>query len=183
MTPARAEALLRGQSSTARKLFEVVPVMEAWAVDDIRAELMRSGKVGTIERHATLACLRDLVDAGLIGEPTREWFRSRVRMPKEPQKPRPVAAPAITYSEPVMQAATTAAPEKKTNTLDTLADLASGLGGVVNDLRNSIIGVQQIAKQLEDVAMAIETERQVDARQLAKLGQLQALLRDITPTT
>lgn len=183
MTPARAERLLSGQSALAAKVFAAVPILEAWTMEQIKRELERTGTTMKIAPHTVMGCLRDLKDAGLIGEPIREHFRSNTKIPRtvmdlelnddETETP----APASEQSMPVQAPAAAPKPATKPTTLETLANLSESLVEATTALRKVIVSVQTIAKQIDDVALTVETERQESADIVSRYHQLQALLR------
>lgn len=177
MTPERAKQLLQGQSGLAQKVFGAIPIMEAWSLAQIKAELERTGKVGSITHPQLLGCLRDLSDAGLVGEPQREWFRSRVKLPAETPAPKEIEKPMPPVAEKPMPVP--AAPQP--NVLDRLAGLANELGDIADHLRHRLARVNKIAQELEDVALAITQERENSEAGMAKLKQLQSILRDLSP--
>lgn len=95
MRHSRFQQIASGLSSIALKVYEAVPINEAWTAPQINGELRRKGitKPGDIVE----GCLSNLVDNGLVLErPTGTFRRVEVREPEK--KPMavvtPIAAPA-----------------------------------------------------------------------------------------
>ena len=172
MTPAKKEALLQGQTSIARKIYECVPIQEAWPTHQI-AQALKATAGATTDMRRVQACLSDLADAGLIREPQRRSFQ-RVEVkdkPKTPELKMPANQPLTT---------STATPvEPKSNALDRIAGLAGELSDIADHLRQRLMRVTKIAKELEDVALAVEQERESSNESLAKLSQLKDLLKGL----
>ena len=129
MTPARADALLKGQSAQARKVFDAVPILEAWGTQQIKRELDRTGK-GNVDIRVVCGCLNDLEAAGLVCQPARDMYRRRVKL----------AAPNPASKEPVMASkpATTAArvePSKPDagSAIEILGDLSSEITALADE--------------------------------------------------
>lgn len=172
MTPAKQETLLQGQSSIARKIYECVPIQEAWPTHQI-AQALKTTTGATADMRRLQACLSDLADAGLIREPQRRSFQ-RVEVKDKPKTPEL----KMTASQPLT--ASTAAPvAPKASALDRIAGLAGELSDIADHLRQRLLRVTKIAKELEDVALAVEQERESSNESLAKLSQLKDLLKGL----
>ncbi|QIW89255.1 hypothetical protein 8P_054 [Pseudomonas phage 8P] len=175
MTPARAEVLLKGQSAQARKVFEVVPILEAWEPLQIKRELERSGK-SNMDIRVVCGCLNDLEAAGLVGQPTRDMYRRRVRL----------AGPKPASKEPVMSSnaapVTTAArvePSKPDagSAIEILGDLSSEITALADEFGKRM---RKLAGKVEEAALTIEQERELNAENLGKLRQLQSILKSLS---
>ena len=93
---ARTDAMLRGQSTLAQKVYGVMPEVGVLDLGAIKRALETSGQIGSIEQPKLLACLNSLKDAKLITEPkTGEYKRrgkpGRKPAAQEPTEPEPVA--------------------------------------------------------------------------------------------
>lgn len=177
MKESRQRQLLEGQSSVARKVFEGVPIQEAWAENEI-LKAMRTAGV-TIASHTVRACLLDMKDVGLIKEPSKGQFQ---RVPVQPylrmsdetaerlkQKFNPTPA-----EEPAMQTTTAKAPAP--TPLDMLSTIATELTLMATEYGERM---RAMSLRLEEVALKIEEQREVDAASMEKANKLQALLKEV----
>lgn len=166
MSPVKHEALLQGQSALARKVYEVVPIQEAWSPARIQAALKASCG-STAEVRVVHGCLRALHESRLIRQPTHGVYQ---RSPA----PLPNAAPAPQPKEPSMSQPKPT--PKKPTPLELLSGLANDLQALAKEFDQRI---QLLAAHAEDIALVIEQQRETDAAQLAKLRQLQTLLTSL----
>jgi hypothetical protein len=182
MTPEKAAQRLRGQSSLAQKVFHAVPSQEAWHVKQIESEFQRIGKTPPPTRHAMLGCLRCLVEAGLISEPTREKFRSMVRVSaQEPTPPKQLARmPTMTVTA-LTPTPTTVTPSAKQEPpiVDALTAIAQSMVELADDCRQKINKITRLASDLEDVILRLEEEQKSTTEQLKTFDALKGLLNSI----
>lgn len=85
MTPARQQALVRGLTTVARKVFDATPINEPWSASQIDAELRRIGTPKSI--HMVTGCLNGLVKDGLVTEGPLRMFQRIVPRSYEPPTP------------------------------------------------------------------------------------------------
>lgn len=175
MTPAKQEILMQGQTSIARKIYECVPIQEAWQTFQI-AHALKAATGTSADLRRVQACLSDLADAGLIREPQKRHFQ-RVEVKEKPktQELKMPAEPSLN----AIAAATAATAEPKASALDRIAGLAGELSDIADHLRQRLLRVTKIAKELEDVALAVEQERESSSESMAKLSQLKDLLKGL----
>ena len=179
MTPAKAAQRLRGQTALAQKIFHAVPSLEAWHVKQIEGELQRTNKTPPPTRNAMLGCLRCLVEAGLITEPTREHFRSKVESNTKPSAPaikQPARTPPMTVT--TLTQLPQSEPTKPTTT-DLLMRIAGELVDLTDDCRQKLNKITRLASDLEDVILQIEEEHKVTAAHLEQFAALKAILNNI----
>lgn len=170
MKESRQRQLLEGQSSVARKVFEGVPIQEAWAENEILKAMRTSGV--TIAAHTIRACLLDMKDVGLIKEPRQGQFQ---RAPVQPylrlsESQSPTQQPTQA-SEPVMPTTT------KTQTpspLDLLATVATELVLLSSEFSERM---KALAARVEEVALSVAAQREADAAIIAQANQLKVLLK------
>lgn len=172
MTPAKQEILMQGQNSIAKKIYECVPIQEAWPTFQI-AQALKSTAGSTADIRRVQACLSDLVESGLIREPQKRFYQ-RVQVEEKTKTPE-LKMPA---NQP-LTASTVVPVEQKASALDRIAGLAGELSGIADELRQRLLRVTKIAKELEDVALAVEQERESSNESLAKLSQLKDLLKGL----
>jgi len=163
ISESRQLQLLAGQSSIARKVFEFVPIQDAWSTHDIHNASVTANATG-ISSYAVRRALGELKDAGLIREPVGGKFQRD-------------AATQKTKKEPVMtQVAkpTVGAIKKPEGALDVLAALS---GEVVNLSDEFSKSMKAMAARIEEVALSVAAEQESNAEALGKLKQLQSLLK------
>lgn len=166
MKESRQRQLLEGQSSMARKVFEGVPIQEAWSENDI-VKAMRSSSM-TVAVHTIRACLLDMVDAGLIRQPKSGHYQ---REPVQPFLRLPTDQPTNNI-EPVMSTAKKPEPTP----LDLLGTVATELVLMASEFAERM---KALAARVEEVALQVEAQREADASTMAKVNQLKALLSDV----
>lgn len=168
MTPTRARKLLPGQTNLAQKVFEAVPVQEAWNITQINQELLRLATCGPITIPVLQGCLQCLDRAGLITESPRGMYRSAVRATKA-TKPANGYHPAagIPDGEPMSvapsihmpaQAAKVALPQ---TTFEQLADLAATVISLADDTRQNLNKARRYHLELN--AITADHRRELDA--------------------
>lgn len=171
MKESRQQQLLEGQSSVARKVFEGVPIQDAWAEKEI-VKAMRTGGF-TIAAHAVRGCLLDMKDVGLIKEPKSGHFQrvpvqSYLRL-SEVTEPLAKFQPS---NEPAMQTPTTKKPEP--TPLDLLATVATELVLLSSEFSERM---KALALRVEEVALSVGAQREADAAIIAQANQLKVLLK------
>lgn len=166
MTPERAEALLQGQTAIAKKVYEAIPIQESWALKDICSALTRVTK-STIDMNIAQGCIGKLCDAGLVREASRgRWQRVEVRT-----KVNLVKADGSLHE--VELKVDDAATEPERGPIAILSEIAVRLGAVCAEIK-------LIAADIENAALEIEGENAKNDANLAKLRQLQGLLRELS---
>lgn len=171
MNDAKHDALLQGQSTLARKVYDAVPIQEAWTPSEIQA-VLRATQSTAAEARVVHGCLRKLTDDGLIREVAHNKFRRRAsRASRASHEHRQLT---LHKELPMPANAPKAAP--KTTPLELLSELANDIKGFAQDVNQRL---QNFAIRTEDIALAIEQQRELDNAELAKLRQLQSLLKSL----
>ena len=148
-----------------KKVYEAVPVSEAWTSTQIIGEISRLG-YSMRDSKAIIGCLDTLKRQGLIQEPERGCF-IRVEVKEtttfdkfiEETKEKTMAT-----SKPVTQI--------KQSNLDRLINLSEKANGLAAQMK-------AMATELENVALEIEAEIQENSTSAQKLKQLQELLKGV----
>jgi hypothetical protein len=164
MNAAKQQNMLTGQSSLARKVFQVVPIQERWSAHDIFSSLMVAETTGA-QFPAVRRGLGELKDAGLIREPVNGHFQ-RTAITITPQREQSMS------KETKLAVATTKKSEG--SALDTLAVLS---GEVISFAEEVGQRMKKLAARIEEVALSVEAEREVNAEALDKFKLLQSLLK------
>ena len=73
MKQSKFTQLFNGQSSTAKKVYDAVPINEAWDVQTIFAEIVRKGQ--RMHREVIHGSLRHLREVGLVKEPKPSHYQ------------------------------------------------------------------------------------------------------------
>lgn len=164
MNAAKQQNMLAGQSSLARKVFQVVPIQERWSAHDIFSSLMVSDATGA-QFPAVRRGLGELKEAGLIREPVNGHFQRTaitIKSPKDQSMSKPTQPAAMTIQKAEISA------------LDTLAMLS---GEVIHFAEEVGQRMKKLAARIEEVALSVEAERESTAESLEKFKLLQSLLK------
>lgn len=164
MTPAKQEILMQGQTGVAKKVYECVPNNEPWTSFQV-ITAMRNLTGSTPDNRIVSGCLVSLVDSGLVKKSGRDQFQ-RIAVDAKQKNQEPVMAKAEFKLEVVSETKTQGAP------LEVLSDLVGEIAAMASSL-------QRLAARVEDVALAVEHEREGNAAAVSKLKQLQELLKGI----
>ncbi|WP_122658936.1 hypothetical protein [Burkholderia pseudomallei] len=154
--------------SVAQKVFEFVPIQEAWTTKQIVAQVKATTKA-QIDARTADNCLARLKDAGLVREVTRGEFR-RVRLATCG-----VAADTGDEAEPEARAPASEAPGMR----DSSASPIDLLSGIANRLAATVESIREIAVEIETAALVIEEQQAANGREADKFRQLQAWLKTL----
>lgn len=164
MNAAKQQNILAGQSSLARKVFQVVPIQESWSAHDIFNSLVVAEATGA-QFPAIRRGLGELKDAGLIREPVNGHFQRAaitIKPLREQSMPRETKPAVVAINKP------------NVSVLDTLVVLS---GEVISFSDEVGQRMKKLAARIEEVALSVEAEREVNAEALEKFKQLQSLLK------
>ena len=163
MNASKQQNLLAGQSSLARKVFQVVPIQERWSAHDIFNSLMVAQSTGA-QFPAVRRGLVELKETGLIREPVNGHFqRTAITIPPSREQ---IMTKETKTSDTTMPSQGSA--------LDTLAVLS---GEVISFAEEVGQRMKKLAARIEEVALSVEAEREVTAETLNKFKLLQSLLK------
>lgn len=157
--------LLAGQSAISRKVFEIVPIQEAWSYPDIYNAL-RATSVG-VESRSVQRCLFELRDIGLVRETKSGYFQrspTAIKSPSEPVMTKPASSTVVAIKKAEVGA------------LDALAALSGEVTGLADEIGQRM---KKLAARIEEVALSVAAEQEGNAEALGKLKQLQSLLKGI----
>ena len=160
----RFKQMFNTLNAPVKKVYEAVPVSEAWTTTQIIAEISRLG-YSMRDSKAIIGCLDTLKRQGLIQEPERGSFvRVEVKAIETYVKFIEETKEKIMATKPVTQM-------KQTN-LDRLISLSEKANGLAAQMKS-------MATELENVALEIEAEIQENSTSAQKLKQLQELLKGV----
>jgi hypothetical protein len=175
MTPKRQQQLLQGQSSVARKVFDHIPIQDSWPAHRIAGEIERTTR-SRLDAKVVAGCLASLVDAGLIrqkGVSAKAREYQRLPVPSETTEAPGVlveAGMAVRTLEHV-----SATPDSNQHAENPATPFV-----VLSTLNDRLFQVSQelkeIATDLGDAVLQIESAREQNARDAETLRQLQTLL-------
>jgi hypothetical protein len=173
MKESRQRQLLEGQGSVARKVFDGVPIQEAWAEKEIVLAMRTSGMA--IASHTVRACLLDMKDVGLIKEPKKGQFQ---RVPVQPYLRLTEKAVNESTPTPVIEASmqTTTAKKAEQTPLDMLGTIATELTLMATEYGERM---RALALRLEEVALKVEEQREADDAVMIKAHKIQALMKEV----
>jgi hypothetical protein len=169
MNESRFNAVYRGVSEQAKKVYQAVPLNEAWSMQQIMAELIRT--TGQREHRVVSGCLNSLRDLGLVREVSPgSWMRIEVRAKvattnTEPETPK---------KEPEVPASNTKPAEEKSNITP-----LERIGGLTTQVLAIIKSMQQLAADIEVAALDVEEQIEKIQKDSARLKQLQELLKGL----
>lgn len=164
MTPAKQEALMQGQTGIAKKVFECVPIAEAWSSFQVMTAL-RNLTGSTSDTRIVSGCLTSLADAGLIKKTGRDAYQ---RIPVE-QKQKP-------KEQKMTVPATKPVPQVEQKSVDVPLELLGEMAGEVVAMAENM---KRLAKRIEDYALVLEQGREATAKSLEGYRQLKALLKGL----
>lgn len=168
----KAKEILQQQTTAAQKVYEAVPIEEAWTDKQICSELMR--RQISVDFRIVAGCLNTLIDAGLVKEPRQKHFirvkiREHIVKPMQPKEPEPMATQLPNM--PVIARGTHAS-AKTLSPLDRLEALSK---------RAAMI--QKMAKELADdiatAAVEIQSQLETSDEKVKKARQLVTLMREL----
>ena len=172
ITQKRFNELMAAQSSICAKVYEAVPIQEAWDHSKIYAEMRRLGLNEKMD--IVMGCLNTMVKGGLITEPSRGYFK-RIKVRAESSTPTPQIEFADTTKKPETETKTET--NMQTNNpaspLVILGELATRLTQLAKDSA-------KLATDLEAAAIEIDETMQAGSEEMQKLRQLKDLIKVLT---
>lgn len=173
MNEARLNSLINGLSSLAKRVYEAVPTDVAVSVNEVLSVMNRLNGI-RYDLNKVQGCLDSLRSSGLLQEkPGRLYIKIARRESAMSQALVAATADLIgkqETKETVVQAKPEVNPEvKKPEPIDRMAALAKRIRDVS----------AEIAAEMEDIALQVETAKVKQEGDLSKLRQLQALLKGI----
>lgn len=178
MNQGRLKSIVCNLSSASTKVFDVVPLQEAWCIAQIIAELSRKGQ--NTDHKLVAGCLDGLVKFKLVNEPVRGYFiRAHIsKITPEPEistlevkdlkmsvvKVKPIAVATVAEAaNPV---------EEEKTPLDLLAGFGPRIGVIIGNL-------QRLAQDIDGAALLVAEQLEVSEGKNEKLKQLQQLLKSL----
>ncbi len=167
ITANRVAELLRGQTTTAQRVYSAVPIQEYWSTTQIHSELARLGI--HIDRAKIVGALRSLAASGVVSDKGDTFKRADTRKPTVKDK---TETKKVAISRQAQNALVKQTPPPEPSRLDKLADLSAKVVSVAAMLTD-------IASEIDAAAIEIVEKESSDDANVAKLKQLQALLKEI----
>ena len=161
MTATRIRILENQQTGVAKKVYGAVPINEAWPSKQIVMELTRQGQVRDFS--IIEGCLNTLKEVGLIKEMSPGHFQ-RVKPKAEPMSTKPLN-PVIPPNSSIKG--------EPTEPVDRLAAIGTKLRGLSQMFL-------ELADDIDEAALAFEEKTSGNDEELAKLRQLQTLLKSLS---
>lgn len=167
----RFEAIHKGLSAVAQKVYQAVPMIDAWPYQAINAELQRVG----VAKDLTIirGCLNSLVESGLIVEPERNKF---VRVKVRGKSPAAESEPVIETNKEPQVAIAQAPVEKEEPAVQSPIQKLEWLGARVATLSSQL---KALADEIDNTAVEMQMALDAKDSQMAKFRQLKALLTEI----
>lgn len=159
MNQQKFDSIYRGLSEQSKKIYDCIPISEAWSPAQLMAELHRKS-ISLGDYRVVMGCVNLMLDSGLIVEVSRGMFKReviRAKIDSKDQIQKTVKDSQMqTPQKPIAQ---------QVGALDRLSSFASRLRDLANDMENAAI------------ELAGQAERN-DA-ETAKMRQLQAILKSL----
>lgn len=159
ISTARHHVLLNEQTTVAQKVFEAVPMQEAWPCHQIHGALQRTTRT-TMDYKTFQGCLNTLKEAGLVHEPKMGFFE-RVK-PREPMAKTNVSPMNVSP----INASRSGEPERE----------RPAAVEVLYELSNR---ARALSLDLAAAASMIGEEIEQNAASAQKLSQLQSILKGL----
>jgi hypothetical protein len=182
---ARFNSIFQGITAIAQRVYQAVPISEAWNYQAIHGELVRTGAAR--ELTVVRGCLSSLVNSGLVSETEPgKFIRVKVRGKtihlsdlRDEFKPVTQKEPEVANEKPVVTAPiaplafpSTGRVEGQSPT-DKLAWLAARVATMGSQLK-------ELAADIENATLDVEEALVAKDAQMAKYKQLKALLTEMT---
>lgn len=152
-------SLIEGLTSTARKVYEVVPIADAWSSLQVSAELKRIGTPH--ELRIIQGCLKSLSEQGLVQRLGVDSFqRAKSRAPSEKK-------------ESVMPTTLKLTP------IDTFAAVADRMRDAAKDMRLQAATLEEQASALETAALQATVGTDAERAEMEKLRALKEALKNL----
>lgn len=184
MTPQRMEQLLQGQTNITRKVYEFVPIQEAWPASKILYAMRQQNRV--VDTRSLDYCLEALASSGLIRRNAKDQtFQRQPVTPARAKKSVPVPAPTaagapVHYQEATKELPVTATPAPAPKPSTDAIEVLSIFGRRLRALSES---VQTLADDLDAAALQLEEVHQQQLasgqEELTKLRALREMLRGL----
>jgi hypothetical protein len=164
----KVEEKLRGQSAQVQKTYAAVPIQEWWSAAQVGSAIQRASGAA-MDRKTLDACLHQLKDAGLVQKRADGTFcRARVAEEKEVVAKTPPDEAILVKGTDVPL---TTKPEGN-GPFERMAALAG-------NMRLHATYLNQMASEVEAIALELEERRESDDVEAQKLRQLKSLLKEL----
>lgn len=169
---------MQGQSATAKKVYEAIPITEAWSFTQIFAEVNRRG-VG-IQYNIFQGCVQNLKEAGLVVEPkVGHFLRATLRTPAPAE---PIELPSAKHYIPkTIEVRHVAQPISTPPTpLDKLANLAQRMRVIGETADRLAHEAGKLADDLDNAAIEIEDGSGPEKEELLRLRKFRDALKSLS---
>ena len=169
LTKSKVKAILSGQTVAAQKVYEAIPVAQSWETTAIVTEVHRLGY--GLDYRTIAGCINTLIRAGLAREIGKgNFIREKVKPdaePCEPIKNVPSLVSIPTGDAMLMQVK----PTEKT-AIDRLLELSIKATAIAKQ-------VQELAAEISDCAVVVETQMNTESEEIKKLRTLREVLKNL----
>lgn len=179
MNKRKFSVILSAQTAIAQKVFDLVPIAEAWPIPTIISEIGRRQVAVTRDHHTLAGVLASLVSVGLVKEVRRGFFQ-RVQIAdggsdEHADAPLPPPFRLDTEAEAAKPKPAAGSPTKLSQPVDTLTCLQA-ISARCIELSNSL---RTLASDIETAALEINERHTLASKETEKLRHLQKLLREL----
>lgn len=175
MLQSKFDSIHRNLTSIARKVYEFVPIQEAWDCSQVCGEMRRQGVSNDLRLVA--GCLNSLVHTGIIAEVERGRFRRASISEKK-------SHPSIKLVQTVVQKEGTEMALKQESApvvaVASVVDPIERLSTLSNRVLQAMEVLKTLAQDIDTTAIELAESAQRSDADAKKLRQLQALLKGLT---
>lgn len=170
MNQAKFESAHRGFSAQAKKIYDCIPISEAWSPSQIMQELHRRN-ISMSDMRVVMGCMNTMIDSGCIVESPKGMFsRAEIRQAKIVKTPVLVAVKTI-EEPPMKPMLATSSPLVSTDKPQTT--------GPIERLSALAARLRDLATDMETTALELAEQAEKNDTDTAKMRQLQALLKSL----
>lgn len=201
----KVEQVLAGQSNTARKLYEIMTTENKWNVHQVVAEFKKVNNGNTPDRRVLSGCLNDLTDSGLLKRTGADLYnKAPVRKPANPtgdmiarvtdpiatnnrssvpgiaevaaKHPRVAAKPSV--QPPVKEIEDMSKQHQVTKSVaKPVQDSMTSMLAVATEMTTMANAMLSMAKNIEDMALELQIEREKSREKNEKVEKLTEILK------
>ena len=168
MNQQKFDAVYRGMTIQAKKVYDAIPIQEGWTPAQIMGELRRRN-ISMTDKHVVLGCINSMIDSGLIVESPKGVFRREPVRPKfEQQEQLPEPTPPAKEPEPMSKTPAPAPAKDVPPSIDPITRLSA-----------LAINLRALAAELESAAVDLAMQFEQNDAETEKMRQLKSILKSL----
>lgn len=169
----RQQQLIRSLNTQGQKVFDSVPINEAWSLHKIINEIVRRGI--SMDKASIHGSISHMLKVGLVYEPEHHHYQRmglrplRTKAEKTDHKPEEGTAMQEAMTRATL---TTVKAVDKMSTIDALAHVAA-------DLRAQAKDMEAAADRLDELALQIAEDQQAGSKELEDIKRIRAAMKTL----